>query len=83
MPLADHVVERLERQVRIDRAGAVAEQQRAVMHLARVARFDDQRAARARALADQVMVHAGGREQARNRRAARGRRRGPTGSGSL
>ena len=67
--LADHVVERFERQVRIDRAGAVAEQQRAVMHFARVARFDDQRAARARALADQVMVDAGRREQARNRRA--------------
>ena len=49
-PLPDHVVERLERQVRVDRAGAVAEEQRAVMHFARVARFDDQRAARARAL---------------------------------
>jgi hypothetical protein len=35
-PLADHVVQRLERQVRIDRAGAVAEEQRAVMHFARV-----------------------------------------------
>ena len=69
MPLADHVVERLERQVRVDRAGAVAEQQRAVVHLARVARFDDQRAARPRALADQVMVHAGRGEQARDRRA--------------
>ena len=68
-PLADHVVERLEREIRIHRARAVAEQQRAVMHFARVARFDDERAARAGALADQVMVHAGGREQARNRRA--------------
>ena len=69
MPLPDHVVERLERQVRVHRAGAVAEQQRAVMHFARVARFDDQRAARAGALAHEVMVHAGRREQARNRRA--------------
>ena len=55
--------------VRIDHAGAVAEEQRAVMHFARVARFDDQPAARARALPHQVMVDAGRREQARNRRA--------------
>jgi hypothetical protein len=66
--LADHVVERLERQVRVDHAGAVAEQQRAVMHFARVARFDDERAARARAFADEVMVHARRRQQARDRR---------------
>ena len=69
MPLPDHVVERLERQIRVDDAGAVAEQQRAVVHFARVARFDDQRAARPRALADEMMVHAGRREQARDRRA--------------
>ena len=40
---AEHVVERLEREVRIDGAGAVAEQQRAVVHFARVAGLDDQR----------------------------------------
>ena len=79
--LADHVVERLEREIRIDRAGAVANQQRDVMHLARVARFEHQRATRPRALAHQVMVHARGREQARDRRELRGRRRDPTGSG--
>ncbi len=67
-PLPEHVVEGLEREVRVDRAGAVADQQRDVMHFARLAGFDDQRAARPRALADQVMVHAGGRQQARNRR---------------
>ena len=48
--LADHVVERLKRQVRIDRAAAVADQQRKVMHLARFARFEHQADARARAL---------------------------------
>ncbi len=68
LPLPDHVVERLERQIRIDDAGAVAEEQRAVMHLARVARLDDEPALRARALAHEMVVHAGGREQARNRR---------------
>ena len=68
-PLLDHVVERLEREVRVDDAGAVAEQQRAVMHLARVAGLDDQPAPRARALADEVMMDAGRREEARNRRA--------------
>ena len=82
MPLADHVVERLERQIRIDGAGAVADQQREVMHFARVAAFDDQRRAVARAFAHQVMVHAGGRQQARNRRQLADSRRGPTGSGS-
>ena len=44
MPCADHVVERLERQVRIHRAGAVADEQRDVMDFARVARLEDQRA---------------------------------------
>jgi hypothetical protein len=51
LPLPDHVVERFERQIRVDDAGAVAEEQRAVVHLARVARFHDQAALRARALA--------------------------------
>ena len=64
----DHVAERLERQIRIDHAGAVAEQQRAVVHFARIARLDDQRAAGAAAFADEMMVHAGGGQQARNRR---------------
>ena len=38
--LADHVVERLEREIRIDRAAAVADQQREMMHLARFAGFE-------------------------------------------
>ena len=37
LTLADHVVERLEGEIRIDRARAVAEEQRAVMHFPRVA----------------------------------------------
>ena len=80
-PVLDHVVDRLERDVRVHHARAVAEQQRHVMHFARVAGLDDQRAARARALAHEMVVHAGGGEQARNRRHAAARRRGRTGSG--
>ncbi len=75
------IVDGLERHVRVDHAGAVAEQQRHVVHLARVARFDHQRARGARALAHQVMVHAGRGQQARDRRQIARSRRGPTGSG--
>ena len=38
--LADHVVERLEREIRIDGAAAVADEQREMMHLARFAGFE-------------------------------------------
>ena len=68
-PLRDHVVERLEREVRVDRAGAVADEQRDVVDFARIARLEEQRASRPRAFAHEVMVNARGREQARNRRA--------------
>ena len=69
--LADQIVERLEGEVRIHRAGAVTEQQRDVVHLARFAGFDQQAALVARAFANQVMVHAGDCEQARDRRVLR------------
>ena len=39
---ANHVVEGLEGEIRINRAGAVAEQQRHVVHLARFSGLDDQ-----------------------------------------
>jgi hypothetical protein len=65
---ANHVAERLERQVRVHGACAVADEQRQVMHLARLAGLDDERGAIARALAHEVMMDAGGRQQARNRR---------------
>ena len=54
--LADQVVERLERQIRIDGAAAVADEQREMMHLARLAGFEHQADARARAAADQMMM---------------------------
>ena len=41
-PLTDHVIQRLEGQVRVDRAGAVPQQQRQVMNFTRLAGFDYQ-----------------------------------------
>ena len=67
--LPHHVVERLEREVGVDRSGTVAKEQRAVVHFACVAGFDNQRAARTAALAHQVMMNAGGGQEARNRAA--------------
>ena len=50
-------------------AGAVTEQQREVVHLARLARLDHETHPRARLLAHEVVVHRGGHEQRRDRRA--------------
>ncbi len=61
--LADHVVERLEGEIRIDRAAAVADERREVMHLARLAGFEHEADARARAFADEVVMQAGDGEQ--------------------
>jgi len=68
VPFPDEVVDRLEREVRVHDACAVAQKERAVMHLACVARLDDQTAAGARTAAHEMLVDRGGREQARNRR---------------
>ena len=67
-PFADHVVDRLERDIRIDGGRAVADEQREVMHLARFAGFKHERDARAEAFANQIMVQAGNGEQRGNRR---------------
>jgi hypothetical protein len=61
--LADQVVERLEGEVGIDGARAVTQKQGHVVHLARLARLDDQSHLDALALADQVVVDAGGGEE--------------------
>ena len=66
--LANHVVDRLEGDVRVHRAAAVADQQGEVVHLAGLAGLEHQRHARAQALADQVVVEAGHREQRGDRR---------------
>ena len=73
----DHVVERREREIRIDRAGAVADEQAKCMHLARFAGFDDQADPRARALADQMMMHGASRAGSESAR-IRGSRRDRT-----
>src|ERR1035437_2222947 len=66
--LADHVVERLEREVGIDGAATVADEQRKMVNFARLARFEHESDARTRALPDQMMMQAGQGEQGGNRR---------------
>ena len=66
--LTDHVVDRLEGDIRVHRAAAVADQQGEVVHLARLAGLEDQRNPRAQALADEVVVEPGHREQRGDRR---------------
>ena len=71
MLLGDQVLDRLEREVRVDRAGAVADEQRHVVHLAGVAALDDQADLRALLLADEVVVDGGRQQQRRDRRVDR------------
>jgi hypothetical protein len=54
----EQLLHRLHRQVRVDRAGAVADQQRGVVHLAAVAGLHHQADLGAQPLPDQVVVHA-------------------------
>ena len=63
--------DRVEREVGRDGGGAVADQERDVHDLARLARLDDEAAARARALAYEVAVNGGGCEEDRDRAARR------------
>ncbi len=66
--LRDQVLDRLERQIGVDRPGAVADQQRHVVHLAGVTALDDEPDLRALLGADQVMVHRRREQQRRDRR---------------
>ena len=66
--LADHVVDRFERDVGIDGAAAVADEQREMVHLARLAGLEHQADARAQAFADQIVMQPGDREQRGHRR---------------
>src|SRR5439155_24367219 len=59
LPLADHVLERLEREIRVDDTRAVAEQERTVVNFARVAGFDDEAALRARPGAHEMVMDRG------------------------
>src|SRR5207302_11136988 len=56
-PVADHVLDRLEREVRVDGRRAEADEQRHVVHLTGVAGLDDEADARPGLLADEVVVH--------------------------
>ena len=67
-PLGDHVVDRLERQVRVDRGGAEADEQRHVVDLAGVAGLDDQADPGPGPLADEVVVDRRRQQQRRDRR---------------
>ena len=66
--LGDQVLDRLEGEVGVDRAGAVADQQRHVVHLAGVAALDDQPDHRPLLGAHEVVVHGRGEQQRRDRR---------------
>ena len=65
---ADEVLGGLHRQVRVDRGCPVADQQRDVVHLAHVARLDDEPDLHAVLVADEVVVHGREHEQRRDRR---------------
>ena len=61
------MLHRFQRQVRMDRFGAVAGEQRKMMNFARRARFDDQPCAGTKPVADQVLMHRRGRQERGNR----------------
>ena len=68
VPARGEVLDGGHGQVRVDRGGAVADQQRDVVHLAGVAGLDDQPDPGAGALPHQVVVHGAGEQQRRDRR---------------
>ena len=77
--VGDELVERLEHQVRVDRASAVADQRREVVDLARLAGLEHEAGLQARALAHEVVVHAPRPPAATGSARARGRRCGRRG----
>ena len=66
--LADHVLDGLESQVRVDGPGSESDEQSHVMDLAGVARLHDQADLGALLLADEVMVNRRGEQERRNGR---------------
>ena len=71
--LPGHLRHAVEGHVGVHRAGAVAEQEREVVHLPGVAGLDQEPDAHARAVAHQVAVHRAQRQQARHRHHVRAR----------
>ena len=72
-PLGDHVFDRFEREVGVDRSRAVAHEQRHVMHLAGISGLDDESDLGAGLLADQVVVHGRRHQERWDRRELLGR----------
>ncbi len=71
LPIAAHARQRLQSQVRVDRSRAVTGKQGEVRDLPRLSRLDGDSDPGARALADQVVVYGGCRQQTGNRSAGR------------
>ncbi len=67
----DEVADRVQQQVGVDRAAAVADQRGHVVDLARLAGLEHESGAQARALAHEVLVDGGDGQQRRDRRAPR------------
>ncbi len=68
-PVAGQLVDGVEHEVGVDRAGAVADEHGEVVDLARLAGLEDEPRAQARALAHEVVVHGADGQQRRDRRA--------------
>ena len=66
-----HVFERLERQVRVDRLGAIAGKHAEMVYLARLARFDNKARLHAQTLTDQPVMNGRGSQCCGNRYALR------------
>ncbi len=67
-PFGEHLLDVFENQVRIDGAGAIADEKGVLVDIARFGGFEDQPDQRPGPLPDQVMVQAGHRQQRRHRR---------------
>ena len=71
LAVANHPGHRRVREIRIDRARAIADQQAEMHRLARFARLDDKARSSASPFANQMMMHGPGREQRRDCRILR------------
>ncbi len=65
--LGVHVGKRVEGEIGVDRLRAIARKTAEMMDFARLARFDHEADRGAKTLADQVVMHGGGRQQRRDR----------------
>ena len=68
IPVTLHVDERFEYEIRINRAGSVADQAGELVHISRFTCLEDQSNFCPRAFPNQMMVYGGDAQKARNRR---------------